>query len=713
MKKHKRYLITSALPYANGALHLGHLAGAYLNADIYARYLRLKGRDVLFVCGSDEHGAAITIRAKKEGVTPQSIINKYHQLNKDTFLKLGISFDIYHRTSEPLHHQTAQDFFLKLLHKGDQFEVRQTEQLYDEDFQQFLADRYIIGQCPKCGHPDAYGDQCENCGSTLSPAELLNPRSTLSGNSPIKKKTKHWYFKLDKHAQWLRTWIKEGSLNGQKHHDPHTWKKHVIGQCLSWLDSDGGLQPRAITRDLTWGIPVPLDEAKGKVLYVWFDAPIGYISATKQWADDNNKHWEDYWKSDDCQLVHFIGKDNIVFHCIVFPAMLKAHGEYQLPINVPANQFLNFEGEKFSKSKGWGIEQHQYLERFKDFPNKEDALRYALVRNMPENRDSDFKWDDFVDFYDKELVDNMGNFINRAIVLTNKYFEGMLPDIETDISVALKDVIELLQKLSQELEAFSFKAAAQLMMDISSWGNAYLQDAAPWKIWKEDPESPLIKEALYISLQVVAILSVIAQPFVPFSADKMRRLLNLDAPQNGDWTSMEERLADGESLFPKGHQIGKPEILFQKINDRKDKRFMEIIEAEKAKLQNIIAQKDAAEDDATYPPLKETITFDDFTKLDIRVATIVAAQKVEKSSKLLQLRVDLGFEQRTVLSGIAKHYKPEDIIGKQVLLLANLAPRKIMGIASQGMVLMAEDAQGNLCFVNPSKDNWQTGFGVS
>ncbi|MFT4667015.1 MAG: methionyl-tRNA synthetase [Polaribacter sp.] len=708
MKKPKRYLITSALPYANGSLHLGHLAGAYLSADIYARYLRLQGEEVLFVCGSDEHGAAITIRAKKEGVTPESIINKYHELNKETFNKLGISFDIYHRTSDPLHHETAQDFFKTLYDKGGEFEERESEQLYDEENDQFLADRYVIGECPKCGNSEAYGDQCENCGTTLSPSELINPKSTISGNTPVLKKTKHWYFKLDKHEGWLRDWIKDGTLDGVEHHNPKEWKKHVVGQCLSWLDGEGGLQPRAITRDLSWGIPVPLKEAEGKVLYVWFDAPIGYISATKQWAKDNDRDWKDYWQSEDSQLVHFIGKDNIVFHCIVFPAMLKAHGDYQLPINVPANQFLNFEGDKFSKSKGWGIEQHEYMELFKDFENKEDALRYALVRNMPENRDSDFKWDDFMDFYDKELADNLGNFVNRVIVLTNKYYEGVVPESDTNLTETLKDVNELLQKLDKEIESYSFKSATQIMMEISSWGNTYLQDVSPWKIWKEEPNSSIIKESLFISLQIVGILSVICKPFVPFTSDKIRSLLNLSAVGNGDWKALEEKLNAGEAILPQGHKIGEPDLLFQKINDRKDKSRLEIIEAEKAKLATLLAEKNGPE----RPALKPTISFDDFTKMDIRVGTITAAKKVEKSSKLLHLTVDLGFEERTVLSGIAKFYKAEEVIGQEVLLLANLAPRKMMGVESQGMVLMAEDGEGKLCFVSPDK-GWATGFGVS
>ncbi|MEZ4935916.1 MAG: methionine--tRNA ligase, partial [Saprospiraceae bacterium] len=492
MDKNKKYLVTSALPYANGALHLGHLSGAYLPADIYVRYLRLQGCDVAFICGSDEHGAAITLRAKKEGISPRDIIDKYHHLNKQTFKDLGISFDYYHRTSDPLHHETAQDFFKKLIEKGGELEERTNEQYYDEKFDQFLADRYITGECPKCANPEAYGDQCDRCGSSLSPTELKNPKSTLSGETPVLKSTTHWYFRLDKHADWLREWIENGTIDGHFHHDPKAWKKHVVGQCLSWLDDKEGLQPRSITRDLDWGIPVPLEGAEGKVLYVWFDAPIGYISSTKQWALENGKNWEDYWKGDNVNLVHFIGKDNIVFHCIIFPAMLKSHGDYALPINVPANQFLNFEGRKFSKSKGWGIEQHEYLEEFKDFPNKEDALRWALIRNMPESRDSDFKWDEFVDYYDKDLADNLGNFINRVIVLMNNYFEGKVPAaaIASDanaFSEKLQAVKDLVKTITSEIENYNFSNAAAGLMELSSWGNQYLQDAAPWAIRKTDP----------------------------------------------------------------------------------------------------------------------------------------------------------------------------------------------------------------------------------
>ena len=708
MSEPKRFLITSALPYANGALHLGHLAGAYLPADIYVRYLRLLGKDVLYVCGSDEHGAAITMRAKKEGVTPQEIIDKYHELNKETFRRLGISFDIYHRTSAALHAETAQGFFTEMYEAGGEFEERITEQYFDEEFQQFLADRYIVGTCPRCGNQEAYGDQCESCGSTLSPMELIQPRSVLSGKPPVLKPTKHWYFKLDKHADWLRAWIEEGVLDGKQHHDPKSWKKHVTGQCLSWLDH--GLQPRAITRDLDWGIPVPLGEAKGKVLYVWFDAPIGYISATKQWALDHGKNWEDYWKSPDSQLVHFIGKDNIVFHCIVFPAMLKAHGDYLLPVNVPANQFLNFEGRKFSKSKGWGIEQHEYLETFADFPNKEDALRYALIRNMPESRDSDFKWDEFVDFHDKELADNLGNFLNRVLVLTHKYYDGKTPPGVFPEEPHASSIRRMVKELAYEIETFSFKDAIQKFLEISTYGNVYLQDTSPWAIWKDEPGSQVVKDCLYTSLQIVTALSVVSAPFLPFTSKKIRAQLNLPELKPGDLADLLDRLEKGEALLPAGHELAQPEVLFPKINERRDPVRMELIEAQKAKLAAVLA---AEQEEAPkgYAPLKPVIQYDDFSKLDIRTGTILQAEPVPKADKLLKLLVDLGFEKRTVVAGIALHFKPEEVIGRRVLVLANLAPRPLKGIESNGMILMAEDAEGKLCFVSPDPA-WPDGFGV-
>lgn len=697
MSEKKKILVTSALPYANGALHLGHLAGAYLPADIYVRYLRLLGKDVLWVCGSDEHGAAITMRAKKEGRSPKEIIDTYHELNKQTFKDLGISFDHYHRTSAKLHHETSQEFFLKLHEKGGEFEVRTIEQYYDEGYNQFLADRYIKGTCPRCSHPEAYGDQCENCGSDLSPTELIDPVSTLSGKSPVLKETKLWYFKLDKHEEWLKEWISEGTIDGEAHHDAKKWKKHVLGQCLSWLNT--GLQPRAITRDLDWGIPVPLEGAEGKVLYVWFDAPIGYISSTKQWALDNGRDWEEYWKGDDVELIHFIGKDNIVFHCIIFPAMLKAYGDFALPKNVPANQFLNFEGQKFSKSRGWGIEQHEYLEAFKDFPNREDALRYALLRNLPENRDSDFKWDEFIDFYDKELADNLGNFLNRVVVLTNKYYDGVAPEIELDLKEKLTDAIAIVYKITQELDAFSFKQAALALMELSSYGNTYLQDVSPWKIWKEDPDSAEVKECLFICLQIATLLSILCEPFIPFTSPKIRTFLGLGGTGNGDLQNVLDQLKAGQALLPAGHKVGQSGVLFPKINDRRDTSRLEIVNRQKNKLEAILA----AEQGPEREPLKEEIQFDDFVKLDLRTGTITAAEAIPKADKLLKLSVDLGMEQRTVVSGIALQYKPDDIVGQEIVLVANLAPRKLRGVLSQGMILMAENDEGKLSFVRPNE----------
>jgi len=703
MSKIKRHLITSALPYANGPLHLGHLAGAYLPADIYVRYLRLTGKEVLWVCGSDEHGAAITIRAKKEGVSPNEIIDKYHTLNKETFEALGISFDYYHRTSEKIHHETSQDFFTTLYEKGDEFIEKVVEQYYDVSFNQFLADRYIKGTCPKCSHTEAFGDQCESCGSTLSPMELIDPKSMLSGETPILKETKHWYFRLDKHADWLKEWIETGTLDGKPHHDPNTWRKHVTGQCLSWLNA--GLQPRSITRDLDWGIQVPLDDAKGKVLYVWFDAPIGYISATKQWALENGKDWESYWKGgDDVELIHFIGKDNIVFHCIVFPAMLKAHGDFVLPVNVPANQFLNFEGQKFSKSRGWGLEQHEYLQEFKDFPNKEDALRYALLRTFPENKDSDFKWDEFVDFHDKDLADNLGNFLNRVMVLSHAYFNGVVPKPQSNWEETLLPVLNLVKQWQTEIEKFSFKAASQSFMDLSSWGNIYLQEKAPWSLFKADPSDPKIAEIIFTGLQVSAILSVLAEPFIPFTAKRIHGMLGLS---NIPVLSLNLFLNESkiQPFLPPEHQLGTPEVLFPKIIDRKDSSRWSIIEKQKAKLNAIMIE----EKEMTQPPLKPNIGYDEFAKLDLRTGVILEAAPVPKADKLLVLKVDLGFEKRTIVSGIALHFKPESLIGKNVVVVANLEPRKLRGIESQGMLLLAEKENGDLVFVGtdlPAEGGW-------
>lgn len=703
MSKIKRHLITSALPYANGPLHLGHLAGAYLPADIYVRYLRLLGKDVLWVCGSDEHGAAITIRAKKDGVSPRVIIDKYHALNKNTFDALGISFDFYHRTSEEIHHKTSQDFFTKLYEKGDEFIENVVEQYYDVAFNQFLADRYITGTCPKCGHTEAYGDQCESCGSTLSPTELVTPKSVLSGETPILRETKHWYFRLDKHADWLKEWIETGVLNGKQHHDPSSWRKHVTGQCLSWLNS--GLQPRSITRDLDWGISVPLKDAEGKVLYVWFDAPIGYISATKQWALENGKDWESYWKGgDEVELIHFIGKDNIVFHCIVFPAMLKAHGDFVLPRNVPANQFLNFEGQKFSKSRGWGLEQHEYLLEFADFPNKEDALRYALLRTLPENKDSDFKWDEFVDFHDKDLADNLGNFLNRVMVLSHSYFNGLVPPTPSHWSEPLQRVFDIVEQWKNEMEKFSFKAASQSFMDVSSWGNTYLQENAPWSLFKANPTDPRIAEIMFTGLQVSAILSIMAEPFIPFTSKRINAMLGLNAlPAESLRLFLNESVK--QPFISSGSLLGTPEVLFPKIIDRKDTSRLTIIEKQKAKLHAIMEE----EKDTSFPPLKPNITFDDFAKLDLRSGIILEAAAVPKADKLLVLKVDLGFEIRTIVSGIALHFSPESLIGKKVVVVANLEPRKLRGIESQGMLLLAERGTGELVFVGadqPMEGGW-------
>jgi len=713
-------LITSALPYANGPLHLGHLAGAYLPADIFARYERLMGRDLLWVCGSDEHGAAITLRAKKEGIDPRDIINKYHALNKNSFDELGISFDYYHRTSAELHHKTSQEFFTKLLKQGDQFEVKTTEQYYDAEADQFLADRYIKGTCPNCSSENAFGDQCENCGKDLSPSELINPVSTISGAKPELRETKHWFFRLDRHEEWLKEWIQTGKVDGMQLHDPKDWKNHVTGQCMSWLD--GGLHPRSITRDLDWGIQVP--DAPGKVLYVWFDAPIGYISATKQWAEENGGDWEDWWKGDDSRLLHFIGKDNIVFHCIVFPAMLKAHGDYNLPENVPANQFLNFEGEKFSKSRGWGIELHEYLEAFKDFENGKDALRWALIRNLPENQDADFKWDGFTEFYDKDLADKLGNFFNRVTVLTHKYYEGAVPELvdqEAGTRV-LSQVAEAVHTIGRHIEAYRFKDAATAFVELATFGNTFLQDAAPWSLHKADPDDPKIAEVMNLSAQIAAALALTCTPFIPFAAVKLRAALQQAPATNGDWALALEALTAGQPLLESGHVVGQAGVLFPKIKDRKDDSRDQIVEAQKAKLAAILA---ATETPATSgsqienqeSPIenresnKPEMTFDDFLKMDLRTATILTADKVKKSSKLLHLTVDLGNEQRSVVSGIAKQFEPEDVLGKQVVCVTNLAPRKMAGVLSEAMILMAEDGEGNLTFVGPP-DGFGNGWTV-
>ncbi|MBQ7791497.1 MAG: methionine--tRNA ligase [Rikenellaceae bacterium] len=667
-KEFKRYLVTSALPYANGPVHIGHLAGVYVPSDIYVRYLRQRGADVISVCGSDEHGVPITIKARKEGVTPQDIVDKYHNIIKSSFERLGMSFDIYSRTSSATHAKTASDFFRTLYDKGE-FTEATSQQYYDEEAQTFLADRYITGTCPKCGNDRAYGDQCEKCGSTLNATDLIDPKSAVSGSKPVMRETKHWYLPLDKHEQMLREWILEGHKE---------WKSNVYGQCKSWLD--GGLQPRAVSRDLDWGIPVPVEGAEGKVLYVWFDAPIGYISATKDLTPD----WEKYWKSEDTKMVHFIGKDNIVFHCIVFPSMLKAHGGYILPENVPANEFLNLEGDKISTSRNWAVWLHEYLD---EFPGKEDVLRYVLCANAPETKDNDFTWKDFQARNNNELVAILGNFVNRALVLTQKYYEGVVPaagELTDYDRETLAEMPKIRKALEENIEGYRFREALKEAMNLARLGNKYLADTEPWKVVKTDPER--VKTILNIALQITAELSIAIEPFMPFSAAKIIKMLNIEKL---DW----ERLGDAEVL-PAGHVIGKAELLFEKIEDS-------VVEAQVAKLQATKAANEAEAKEAE--PQKAECSFDDFQKMDIRVSTIVAAEKVAKTKKLLKLTVDTGIDTREIVSGIAEHFTPEELIGRQVLVLVNLAPRELKGTLSRGMVLMAEDADGKLVLLSPEK----------
>ena len=667
-KEFKRYLVTSALPYANGPVHIGHLAGVYVPSDIYVRYLRQRGADVISVCGSDEHGVPITIKARKEGVTPQDIVDKYHNIIKSSFERLGMSFDIYSRTSSATHAKTASDFFRTLYDKGE-FTEATSQQYYDEEAQTFLADRYITGTCPKCGNDRAYGDQCEKCGSTLNATDLIDPKSAVSGSKPVMRETKHWYLPLDKHEQMLREWILEGHKE---------WKSNVYGQCKSWLD--GGLQPRAVSRDLDWGIPVPVEGAEGKVLYVWFDAPIGYISATKDLTPD----WEKYWKSEDTKMVHFIGKDNIVFHCIVFPSMLKAHGGYILPENVPANEFLNLEGDKISTSRNWAVWLHEYLD---EFPGKEDVLRYVLCANAPETKDNDFTWKDFQARNNNELVAILGNFVNRALVLTQKYYEGVVPaagELTDYDRETLAEMPRIRKALEENIEGYRFREALKEAMNLARLGNKYLADTEPWKVVKTDPER--VKTILNIALQITAELSIAIEPFMPFSAAKIIKMLNIEKL---DW----ERLGDAEVL-PAGHVIGKAELLFEKIEDS-------VVEAQVAKLQATKAANEAEAKEAE--PQKAECSFDDFQKMDIRVSTIVAAEKVAKTKKLLKLTVDTGIDTREIVSGIAEHFTPEELVGRQVLVLVNLAPRELKGTLSRGMVLMAEDADGKLVLLSPEK----------
>lgn len=668
-KKFKRTTVTAALPYANGGVHIGHLAGVYVPADIYVRYLRLKKEDVIFIGGSDEHGVPITIRARKEGVTPQDVVDRYHSLIKKSFEEFGISFDIYSRTTSETHHKLASDFFKKLYEDGKLLE-QETEQYYDEEAHQFLADRYITGECPHCHHEGAYGDQCEHCGSDLSPMELINPKSAVSGSKPVIKKTKNWYLPLNDYQTWLKKWILEGHQE---------WRSNVYGQCKSWLDLD--LQPRAMTRDLDWGIPVPIEGAEGKVLYVWFDAPIGYISNTKELCEKEPERWgswEKWWKDQDTRLVHFIGKDNIVFHCLIFPTMLKAHGDYILPDNVPANEFLNLEDDKISTSRNWAVWLHEYLV---DLPGKQDVLRYVLTANAPETKDNNFTWKDFQERNNSELVAIYGNFVNRALQLTKKYFDGVVPPCGELLDVdkqALDEFKDVKNKVEGYLDTFKFREAQKEAMNLARIGNKYMTECEPWKVWKTDPER--VKTVLYISLQLVANLAIAFEPFLPFSSEKLRRLIKMDTC---DWS-----LLGNHDLLKAGHQLAEPELLFEKIED-------ETIERQLKKLEDTKKANAAAA--YTANPLKPTIDFADFEKLDIRVGHIKHCERVKKANKLLKFTIDDGSgEDRTIVSGIAKFYEPESLIGKDVCFIANLAPRKLMGIESQGMILSAEDFDGSL-----------------
>ncbi|UNZ00467.1 methionine--tRNA ligase [Zhouia spongiae] len=681
----KRYTITAALPYTNGPIHIGHLAGVYVPADIYSRYLRLKGNDVAFICGSDEHGVAIPMKAKKEGVSPQEIIDKYHGIIKKSFADFGISFDNYSRTSAEIHHKTASDFFKKLYEEGE-FIEEVTEQLYDDEVKQFLADRFVTGTCPKCGNEEAYGDQCEKCGSSLNATDLINPKSTISGSKPILKETRHWFLPLDKYESFLKEWILEGHKKD--------WKPNVYGQVKSWVDE--GLKPRAVTRDLDWGIPVPVKGAEGKVLYVWFDAPIGYISSTKEWADREGKDWEPYWKDKETQLVHFIGKDNIVFHCIIFPSMLKAHGDFILPENVPANEFLNLEGNKLSTSKNWAVWLHEYLE---EFPEKQDVLRYVLTANAPETKDNDFTWKDFQSRNNNELVAIFGNFINRVVVLTNKYYEGIIPqpgDLTEEDRKALEELKAFPGTIEASLNRYRFREASQELMNVARLGNKYLADAEPWKLIKTDEER--VKTIMYVALQIASALAVLSEPFLPFTASKLKKILNQENSLN--WNDVHSK----DVLIEANHKINKSELLFSKIEDAEIEKQLEKLEA--TKKANEQANKE-------LEPLKDTISYEDFSKLDMRVGTIVEAEKMPKAKKLLVLKVDTGLDIRTIVSGIAEHFKPEDIIGKKVTVLANLAPRKLRGVESEGMILMTEDTEGKLVFMNPDEENTPNGATIN
>ena len=681
----KRYTITAALPYTNGPIHIGHLAGVYIPADIYTRYLRGQGKDVAFICGSDEHGAAISLKAKKEGKTPQEIIDTYDQIIRDSFQRFGITFDNYSRTSRKIHHETAQGFF-KQLNEKKIFEEINSDQLYDPKAQQFLADRFVLGTCPICQNAEAYGDQCESCGSSLSATELINPKSTISGAKPELKKTKHWYLPLNKYENFISDWI----LKGHK----KDWKPNVYGQVKSWIDT--GLKPRAVTRDLDWGIPVPLKGEVGKVLYVWFDAPIGYISSTKEWADQKGIDWEPYWKDKDTQLVHFIGKDNIVFHCIIFPIMLHASGEYILPENVPANEFLNLEGQKISTSKNWAVWLHEYLE---EFPEHQDVLRYVLTANAPETKDNDFTWDEFQARNNNELVAIYGNFINRVVVLTHKYYAGEIPKaselLEIDIGV-LSEMRLLPKKIGTSIELYRFREASQLLMQLARIGNKYLADSEPWKLIKSDPER--VKTIINIALQIATGLSVLSEPILPFTASKLKNMLNLNVA-NLKWQDVSTK----DMLIPSGHLIRKAKLLFQKVED-------EQMEYQRSKLK--VSSLENKTETVTIPPLKPETSFENFAALDIKIAVIIAAKKVSKTKKLMELTVRIGSEERTVVSGIALDFNAEELVGKKVTLLTNLQPRTLKGIESNGMILLGENNEGHFVFISPEAEDTKTGLSV-
>ncbi|MEO1011196.1 MAG: methionine--tRNA ligase [Bacteroidota bacterium] len=695
----KRYTITAALPYTNGPIHIGHLAGVYVPADIYARFLRLTGNDVAFICGSDEHGVAISMKAKKEGVSPKEIIDTYHEIIKKSFVDFGITFNNYSRTSAAVHHATASDFFKTLYDQGD-FIEETTAQLYDAEAQQFLADRFVTGTCPVCGHTEAYGDQCENCGSSLNATDLIHPKSTITGAVPILKETKHWFLPLDRYEDFLREWILEGHKND--------WKPNVYGQCKSWID--GGLAPRAVTRDLDWGIPVPVKGAEGKVLYVWFDAPIGYISSTKEWASREGKKWEPYWKDKTTKLVHFIGKDNIVFHCIIFPAILKAHGDYILPENVPANEFLNLEGQKLSTSKNWAVWLHEYLE---EFPDMQDVLRYTLTANAPETKDNDFTWADFQARNNNELVAIFGNFINRVVVLTHKYYQGSVPEpsnfnqVDKETLARLRDYP---RKISDSLERYRFREASQELLNLARLGNKYLADEEPWKVIKQDGER--VGTIMFTALQIAAGLAILSEPFLPFTSEKLKKILSLGTlgKKGLGWKDVYQK----DALIPHGHIINPGQLLFRKVEDNEIQKQLDKLKATKdINTSATLGTRGSEKQNSKLMLQKETITFDDFTKLDMRVGTILEAEKMPKTDKLMVLKVDTGIDTRTIVSGIAQSFSAEEIIGKKVTVLVNLAPRKLRGVESQGMILMTEDANGKLVFVNPDEEGVGNGATIN